>query len=250
MGNSKVELSDGRVLMDLTGDTVTAASLASGVTAHGANGEPVVGTAMVVDGEYVSAGESEAASMSDFIKSNPSYIGTLFWTYDSTWYNMISCRHRNNKGDGVNYGLAIYNKLFGGDLMWYQQTGENSYGADRTIWDSGNSLQTAAGGGNNSAYIRVGNFQICWGAFSVTINVSTATGNSYYGEWSGDVSFAQPFSSSNYPNISLTSESTLIKSIELEQRSSTGIQKILAFDSRPRTNQQFYVHYIACGFWQ
>lgn len=196
------------------------------------------------------AGASEAASMSDFIKSNPSYIGTLFRTYDSTWYNMISCRHRNNKGDGVNYGLAIYNKLFGGDLMWYQQTGENSYGADRTIWDSGNSLQTAAGGWNDSAYIRVGNFQICWGAFSVTINVSTATGNSYYGEWSGDVSFAQPFSSSNFPNISLTSESTLIKSIELEQRSSTGIQKILAFDSRPRTNQQFYVHYIACGFWQ
>lgn len=47
MGNSKVELSDGRVLMDLTGDTVTAASLASGVTAHGANGEPVVGTATI-----------------------------------------------------------------------------------------------------------------------------------------------------------------------------------------------------------
>lgn len=196
------------------------------------------------------AGAGEAATMTDFIISNPSFIGTLFRTYDNTWYNVISCRHRNNQGDGVNYGLAIYNKLFGGDLMWYQQTGEDTYGPDRTIWDSGNSLQTAAGGGNDSAYIRVGNFQICWGAFSVTINVSTATGNSYYGEWSGDVSFAQPFSSSNYPNISLTSESTLIKSIELEQRSSTGIQKILAFDSRPRTNQQFYVHYIACGFWQ
>lgn len=47
MGNSKVELSDGRVLMDLTGDTVTAASLASGVTAHGANGESIVGTAAI-----------------------------------------------------------------------------------------------------------------------------------------------------------------------------------------------------------
>lgn len=196
------------------------------------------------------AGAGESATMTDFLISNPSFIGTLFRTYDNTWYNIISCRHRNNQGDGVNYGLAIYNKLFGGDLMWYQQTGENTYGPDRTIWDSGNSLQTAAGGSNNSAYIRVGNFQICWGAFSVTINVNTATGSSYYGEWTGNESFAQPFSSNCYPNISLTSESALIKSIELEQRSSTGIQKILAFDSRPRTNQQFYVHYIACGFWQ
>lgn len=208
------------------------------------------GVAGTLSTPYVSAGASEAATMTDFIIANPSYIGTLFRTYDSTWYNMISCRHRNNTGDGVNYGLAIYNKLFGGDLMWYQQTGANTYGADRTIWDSGNSLQTAAGGSNNSAYIRVGNFQICWGAFSVTINVNTATGSSYYGEWTGNESFAQPFSSNCYPNISLTSESALIKSIELEQRSSTGIQKILAYDSRPRTNQQFYVHYIACGFWQ
>lgn len=47
MGNSKVALSDGRVLMDLTSDTVTAASLASGVTAHGANGESIVGTAAI-----------------------------------------------------------------------------------------------------------------------------------------------------------------------------------------------------------
>ena len=250
MGNSKVALSDGRVLMDLTGDTVTAASLASGVTAHGANGEPVVGTAMVVDGEYVSAGASEAASMSDFIKSNPSYIGTFYRTSDSTWYNLISCRHRNNVGDGINYGMVLYNRLFGGDLMWYQQTGAGTYGADRTIWDSGNSLQTSAGGGNDSAYIRIGNYQICWGAFSVTINVSTATGSSYYGEWTGDVRFAQSFASGSWPNIALTSESTLIKSIELEQRTHYSINKILAYDSRPRTNQQFYVHYIACGFWQ
>ena len=196
------------------------------------------------------AGAGEAATMTDFIISSPSFIGTLFRTYDNTWYNVISCRHRNNQGDGVNYGLAIYNKLFGGDLMWYQQTGEDTYGPDRTIWDSGNSLQTAAGGSNNSAYIRVGNFQICWGAFSVTINVNTANGSSYYGEWTGNESFAQPFSSNCYPNIALTSESALIKSIELEQRSSTGIQKILVYDSRPRTSQQFYVHYIACGFWQ
>ena len=48
MGVSKVVVNnaDGtrNVLVDLTGDTVTASSLAAGVTAHGADGELIVGT--------------------------------------------------------------------------------------------------------------------------------------------------------------------------------------------------------------
>lgn len=42
--NSKVVLSDGTVLMDLTGDTITAANLQSGVTAHDKSGAPITGT--------------------------------------------------------------------------------------------------------------------------------------------------------------------------------------------------------------
>lgn len=41
--NSKV-IFNGEVLMDLTGDTVTAASLLKGITAHGKDGAPVTGT--------------------------------------------------------------------------------------------------------------------------------------------------------------------------------------------------------------
>lgn len=41
---SKVALSNGTVLMDLTGDTVTAADLLEGVTAHGKDGAPITGT--------------------------------------------------------------------------------------------------------------------------------------------------------------------------------------------------------------
>ena len=199
------------------------------------------------------AGAVNASTLADFLKYNTkSFIGSVQETTGNyMWYDLISCRHRNGEGDGVNFGMAIYSLLTAsGDLMWDKQTSENTWQGERVILDSGNSLKTAAGGSNNSAYIRVGNFQICWGAFSVTMNVATATGSSYYGEWTGDESFAQPFASNCYPNISLTSESALIKSIELEQRSSTGIQKILVYDSRPRTNQLFYVHYIACGFWQ
>lgn len=42
--NSKVVLSNGTVLIDLTADTVTAADLLEGVTAHGKDGAPITGT--------------------------------------------------------------------------------------------------------------------------------------------------------------------------------------------------------------
>ena len=43
MANSKVQLSDGTVLLDLTGDTVTPQTLLSGATAHNAVGERIAG---------------------------------------------------------------------------------------------------------------------------------------------------------------------------------------------------------------
>lgn len=43
MANSKI-IYDGRVLMDLTADTVKADKLLKGFTAHGADGEPITGT--------------------------------------------------------------------------------------------------------------------------------------------------------------------------------------------------------------
>lgn len=45
MANSKVQLADGTVLMDLTGDTVSPETLVQGATAHDAAGNPITGTA-------------------------------------------------------------------------------------------------------------------------------------------------------------------------------------------------------------
>lgn len=45
MGVSKVDAAGGHVYIDLTSDTVTAATLGAGITAHGADGEPITGTA-------------------------------------------------------------------------------------------------------------------------------------------------------------------------------------------------------------
>lgn len=44
MANSKIVLSTGEVLIDLTGDTVEASKLLKGITAHGKDGEAVTGT--------------------------------------------------------------------------------------------------------------------------------------------------------------------------------------------------------------
>ena len=44
MANSKIVLRDGRVLMDLTTDTVTPDKLASSVTAHDKSGNKITGT--------------------------------------------------------------------------------------------------------------------------------------------------------------------------------------------------------------
>lgn len=44
MANSKIVLSSGEVLIDLTGDTVDASKLLKGITAHGKDGEAITGT--------------------------------------------------------------------------------------------------------------------------------------------------------------------------------------------------------------
>lgn len=47
---------DGTTLIDLTGDTVTAADLRYGKTAHDASGAPITGTAAVVATQLASGG--------------------------------------------------------------------------------------------------------------------------------------------------------------------------------------------------
>ena len=49
MANNKVQLSDGTVLLDLTGDTVTPETLMAGVIAHNAAGERIVGICVAKD---------------------------------------------------------------------------------------------------------------------------------------------------------------------------------------------------------
>ena len=59
---SKVVLSNGTTLIDLTGDTITAADLLTGVTAHDKSGAPITGTC-----EYDSDTSEDTAAVSEIL---------------------------------------------------------------------------------------------------------------------------------------------------------------------------------------
>ena len=76
--NSKVVLANGTVLMDLTADTVDAAHLLSGYTAHGANGAPVTGTCTFdSDTSDDTLQVAEALTGNTFHARGTAYTGTM-----------------------------------------------------------------------------------------------------------------------------------------------------------------------------
>lgn len=76
--NSKVVLSTGEVLIDLTADTVAAASLLSGVTAHGADGAPITGTCTYdSDTSEDTLTAAEAITGKTFHARGTAYTGTM-----------------------------------------------------------------------------------------------------------------------------------------------------------------------------
>lgn len=66
--NSKV-IFNGEVLMDLTGDTVTAASLLKGITAHGKDGAPVTGTC-----DWDAATGDATATAAEILSGKTAYV--------------------------------------------------------------------------------------------------------------------------------------------------------------------------------
>lgn len=81
---------------------------------------------------------------------------SMFSTYmdsSSTWWNLISNRHRNGSSDGVSYGMYIKCRLTGSwaHLLWNRQYGE-SWQGERTIYDTGNVCISSSNPGNGSFY--------------------------------------------------------------------------------------------------
>lgn len=68
MAVSKV-IYGGKVLIDLTGDTVEASDLLAGVTAHGKDGEPIIGTC-----SYDADTQDATASPAEILKDKTAYV--------------------------------------------------------------------------------------------------------------------------------------------------------------------------------
>lgn len=75
MAVNKVELISGEVLMDLTEDTVTPETLAEGATAHGADGEAIVGTMRSGGSADWSVNDPEAAG---YVKNRTHWLERAF----------------------------------------------------------------------------------------------------------------------------------------------------------------------------
>lgn len=69
MPNSKIQLSDGTILLDLTGDTVTPAVLGSGYKAHNKSGEAITG----------------AATLSSDLSFSNKTVAASAWAADTTY---------------------------------------------------------------------------------------------------------------------------------------------------------------------
>lgn len=67
MANSKI-IYNGKVLIDLTGDTVAADKLLKGITAHGKDGEPVTGTCL-----YDANTQDATATAAEILKGKTAY---------------------------------------------------------------------------------------------------------------------------------------------------------------------------------
>lgn len=88
----------------------------------------------------VQAASTNVDNIVDFAPKNQSFAGSVsVQDENGAWYNLLSIRHRNNTGDGPNYGMVLYAPLTynTGNLAWRQQAG-GPWGGERIIADSQN----------------------------------------------------------------------------------------------------------------
>ena len=174
MANNKVQLSDGTVLLDLTGDTVTPETLLSGVIAHNAAGNRIVGTGGTGGGVNVSydtidpnrysvnldnrtaqldltglvAGSHYICSMrfqgvaldSQNQYSTEETIGYIITVVStgSEQYDFITCSFIDGAGEGpVQYSSALVLNL---DILLDSTKNQNTYGMAYNITEMLNSM--------------------------------------------------------------------------------------------------------------
>lgn len=91
-----------------------------------------------IDGSVPFSGSTIFLNEINELRNYKTFLGA-FTSGKFGWQNIISVRHRNGCGDGVNYGMYIRAPLTAnGNLYWDQNIGTVGWVGERTIMDSGN----------------------------------------------------------------------------------------------------------------
>ena len=135
MANNKVQLADGTVLLDLTGDTVDAEHLMQGYTAHDKSGAAIVGTATGGDEVDMYAGKTAPSG---------AQTGDLWVdTSDEPSGKAVQISNNSGRHTGINYteisGVSLtVNKSGTYDVYWsgFRSTTSGTYGTQLYVGNS------------------------------------------------------------------------------------------------------------------
>lgn len=119
-------------------------------------------------------------NMTSWLPGYPSFVGSAYNTSSSSWWNLISVRHRNGASDGDKYGMYIITSLNTSDnnLLWNKQNNGNWIG-ERTILDSSNYTSYCAPASHSHAYYPLsGNVNMS--GDNVWIGSTMGGGNDYW----------------------------------------------------------------------
>lgn len=115
MANNKVQLRDGTVLLDLTGDTVTPETLMAGVIAHNAAGERIVGTGGTGGGVNVSYDTIDPNRYSVNLDNRTAQLDLTGLVAKSHYVcNMnflgvaLDSQNTGSTGDTINYNITVF----------------------------------------------------------------------------------------------------------------------------------------------
>lgn len=134
----------------------------------------------------------------EWAKNKPSFIGTLTHSSASTWYNVISSRHRNGADDGTSYGMMLFSHLTSGDNLTWRQQINGTWQTDKILLDSANLGNYFARRVVSSGVSGIWDWRQwdngmveLWGTWTGTINLSQ---NNYSGfRYSNSINVAYPF---------------------------------------------------------
>ena len=166
--NGKADISHTHSYLPLSGGILTG-DVVLPITKSSADASlPVAGATMYI---------TDIKNLSNY----KTYLGS--YTHSGTWYNLISTRHRNGSGDGINYGMYLRSPLTSsGDLTWGKQYGESLWQAERTILDSSNYTsytvtKTGLGASGTWGINVTGSSASCSGNASTATALTTSAGS-------------------------------------------------------------------------